>query len=245
MESENIKKIYNQKIKEKYKKDYEYNRWFKNKIKKAGYDMTLRSIKYHLFRNTTPVNNYLELGPGAGTWTKLFIEKYSNADFDLVDISGEMLKLAKNNLDKYRANINYSEKDFLGFELNKKYDFFFSCRTLEYLPDKQLAVKKIAQLMQSGARGFIITKTPKYLRTKILGRKIPKLHQGQISPRKLKKLLKKSGIKDIRIYPATMSCPLLHSPKINRLLHKLFYKRRLNLISKFFSESYCIKFIKS
>lgn len=244
MEPKKIKEVYNKKIKEKYKGDYEQGRWFANSLSRTGYEMTLESIKYHLLKNDYPVKNFLELGPGTGTWTRLFINKYSEANFDLVDISSEMLNLAKNSLSKYHANINYFEKDFLLFKSRKKYDLFFSCRALEYLSDKELAVQKIAELLQSGGQGFIITKTPKYLRAKLLGRKISELHRGQILPRKLKKLLKKAGFKNLEIYPATMIFPLLRSAKINKLLHKIFYKHKLNCISKFFAESYCVKFTK-
>ena len=245
MKSEAVKKIYNKKVKEKYGGDYESKRWFSSSLAKAGYEMTLKSIKHHLFGNNISIKNYLELGPGAGTWTKLFIEQNNQANFDLVDISSEMLKLAKNSLSKLQdVNINYFEKDFLQFKPEKKYDLFFSCRTFEYLPNKELAVKKIAELLQSGGQGFVITKTPKYLRSKILGRKIPKLHRGQISYRRLKKLFKNVGFKEIKIYPVTMNFPLLHSIKINKILHKIFFKHKLNFISQFLAESYCIKFLR-
>ena len=244
MKSGAVKEIYNKKVKEKYSGDYESKRWFGSSLARAGYEMTLESIKYHLPENAFSIKNYLESGPGAGTWTKLFIEQNPQANFDLVDISSEMLKLTKKNLSGHKANINYFEKDFLEFEPKKKYDFFFSCRTFEYLPDKELAVKKVADLLMSGGWGFVITKTPKYLRSKILGRKIAELHRGQISPRKLKKLLKKAGFKNLEFYPVTMSFPLLRSAKTNKLLHKILFKNKLIFLSKFFSESYCVKFVK-
>ena len=193
--------------------------------------------------NRTSFYDYLELGSGAGTWTKLFLEKCPDAKFDLVDISGEMLDQAKENLGSYQ-NIRYFEADFLDFKPDKQYDLFFSSRALEYVPDKKRAVLKIAGLLRSGGRGFIITKTPKYLRARVFGRKIPRLHQGQIAPRKLKQLLSEAGFKNIAIYPATMSFPLFKSPKLNRLLFKVFYKHGLNFLSEFFSESYCVKFEK-
>lgn len=245
LESNKVKEIYNQKIKEDYRGDYEQRRWFANDLLRAGYEMTYQSIKHHLLQNNLSIENYLELGPGAGTWTKLFIEKNPQANFDLVDISSEMLKLAKDNLNQYQgANIDYFEKNFLEFESNKKYDLFFSCRAIEYISDKDKAIAKIAKLLKNGATGLIITKTPKYLRNKILGRKISELHQGQILPRKLKKLLKYAGFKELKIYPVTMSFPLLRSAKINKTLHKIFFKHKLNFISQFFTESYCVKFQK-
>ena len=242
MKSESVKEIYNRQVKTKFGGDYEHRRWFSDALKEAGYQMTRESICHHFLEGSL-FNDYLELGPGAGTWTKLFLEKCPDAKFDLVDISGEMLDQAKENLGSYQ-NIRYFEADFLDFKPDKQYDLFFSSRALEYVPDKKRAVLKIAGLLRSGGRGFIITKTPKYLRARVFGRKIPRLHQGQIAPRKLKQLLSEAGFKNIAIYPATMSFPLFKSPKLNRLLFKVFYKHGLNFLSQFFSESYCVKFEK-
>lgn len=290
MKSESVREIYNQQAQTKFGGDYEYRRWFSDELKKAGYQMTRESICYH-FLGGNLFYDCLELGPGAGTWTKLFLEKYPEAEFDLVDISSEMLKLAKENLDKFInslchsegdspknlagkdsnellmgsfataqddgekkaqddkrsvkfGNVRYFEADFLDFKPDKQYDLFFSSRAIEYITDKKAAVSKAAGLLKSGGKGFIITKTPKYFRAKLLGREIPKLHQGQIAPRKLEQLLSEAGFKNIEIYPATMSFPLFKSPKLNRMLFKLFYKFRLNFLSQFFSESYCAKFEK-
>lgn len=242
METDEIKTVYNKIVKDKHQGEYEYNRWFKTPILKAGYDMTRRSIEYHLLSDSgASFHNYLELGSGAGTWTKLFAEKYNNACFDLVDISSEMLGIAKNALVKYR-NVNFFESDFLEFNPEKNYDFFFSSRAIEYFPDKNLLAEKIVNLLKDGGRGFIITKTPKYLRRKILGKKTSAFHENQIDPRKLGRVLKEKGCGEIEIFPVTVSFPLFGSVCVNMFLYKIFCKYHLNFVSRFFSESYCIKF---
>jgi len=243
MDAAEVKEIYNRQVKTKLGGDYEHRRWFSNDLKKAGYEMTRRVVEWHCLEKIELLEDCLELGSGAGTWTKLFLEKCPDAKFDLVDISGEMLDQAKENLGSYQ-NIRYFEADFLDFKPDKQYDLLFSSRALECETDKKRAVLKSAGLLRSGGRGFIITKTPKYLRARVFGRKIPRLHQGQIAPRKLKQLLSEAGFKNIAIYPATMSFPLFKSPKLNRLLFKVFYKHGLNFLSQFFSESYCVKFEK-
>lgn len=242
MKTEDVKKIYNSAVKEKFKSDYEYNRWFKNEILKAGYEMEKKFLEYHL-PNGDSLRECLELGPGPGTWTKILADKYSGAHIDLVDISEEMLKLAKKSLAEFKE-VGFFESDFLRFSADKKYDFFFSSRAIEYFPDKAELARKIAGILKSGGEGFIITKTAKYFINKILRRKISNLHKGQISPKYLKRLLLQNGFKDIRLYPAGMSFPFIKSPKINKLLFRIFHKQRLNFVSKFFSESYCAKFIK-
>jgi len=142
-------------------------------------------------------------------------------------------------------NIRFFESDFLRFSPAGQYDFFFSSRAIEYFPDKKALIGKISGLLKSGGQGFIITKTPKYLINKILGRKPPKLHRGQISPRALKSLLRESGCRDMEMYPVTMSFPIFKSVFMSELLHKIFYRRKLNFISQFFSESYSVKFTKN
>ena len=241
MDNKEVKNIYNKTVKGRALGDYEYWRWFRNKIQKAGYEMTLASIRKHI--GAINFSHCLELGQGQGTWTNELIKFCPKANFDLVDISKEMLKLAQHRFAD-KNNIRYFEEDFLEFRSDKKYDFFFSSRVIEYISDKELMVKKILDLLNYRAGGFIITKTPKYLRNKLLGRVIPRLHQGQIQPKGLVQLLKKYGADNIEIYPVTMSFPILRFSYLNKLLHRIFYKHKLNFISKFFAESYCIKFLK-
>jgi len=47
MENEEIKKIYNNLVGEKLRGDYEYNRWFKDELSRAGYDMTRQAVERH------------------------------------------------------------------------------------------------------------------------------------------------------------------------------------------------------
>ncbi len=222
-------------------KDYESHRWFRNKISKAGYFMTKESIKTHIPKREFHI--CLELGPGHGTWTKELLAINVNAQYDLVDVSAAMLDLVKKRFKK-KENINYYESDFLEFASNKKYDFFFSVRAVEYILDKKELVNKIIALLINDGQGFIITKTPKYFRNKILRRRIKDFHKGQIAPGKFKELLQDAGARKIRIYPVTMSWPFWQSAKINLFLHKIFYRLPLNFISQFFSESYCVIFQK-
>ena len=116
MQTEQVKNKYNKDIEYKYNGDYERERWFKNDIQKAGYEMTLNAIKKYAL-----ASNYascFELGPGHGTWTKELLEYNNNASYDLLDISSEMLRLVKERF-KGKENINYIESDFLEFNSKK------------------------------------------------------------------------------------------------------------------------------
>lgn len=237
-----VKDTYNAIGSDLSKGQYEQRRWFSDKIRKAGYDMTKTAILRYA-PSQGSFRHCVEFGPGAGTWTELLLQKYTNADFDVVDISAQMLDLTRKRFVDAQ-NIRYFERNFLDFTSEKKYDFFFSSRALEYIPDKSRAVEKISELLVHGGRGFLITKTPKYIINRLLGRTVPSLHRGQIDPMQLKKIFEQKGFKDIRIYPVTMSFPVFHSAFLNRLLFFIFSRFSLNAVSKFFSESYCVMFIK-
>jgi len=243
MNIQDVKQIYNEKIANKSLGGYEKERWFLSEISKAAHEMTSSCIRKHFLNDLGDFSNFLEVGSGAGTWTKLFLASQPFVNFDLIDISSEMIKQAKKNLGE-AGNIGYFETDFLEFEPDKKYDVFFSSRALEYFPDKEMFIKKVSSLLSSAGRGFIITKTPKYFRNKILGKKISRLHQGQISFGKLRQIMEKHGLSDIEFYSVTMYFPLLKSAAANRFVWHIFGRKRLNFLNSLFSESYCVRFKK-
>ena len=243
MNTQEVRQIYNEKIKNQPSGSYEKERWFLNEISKAAYEMTLNCVKKYFLDDLGDFINFLEVGSGAGTWTKLFVKKQPAANFDLVDISGEMIKQAKENLGS-GSNIGYFETDFLEFDVGKKYDVFFSCRALEYFPDKNEFIKKVSLLLAPGGKGLIVTKAPKYLRNKILGRQISRLHQWQISWRSLRESLFGYGLVGAEFYPAAMYLPLFKSAAVNRFVYGLFGGKRLNFLTNLFSESYAVKFTK-
>lgn len=243
MKTEEVKRIYNDIMPEKFGADYEFSRWFKTSALKAAYAMTKLSIERRAIAGGRHCKNVLELGPGAGTWSKLLLENKFAKHLDMLDISSTMLSLAKNALKDY-TNTSFFERDFFDFHADKKYDFFFSSRVFEYLPDKEKAVSKISEILSPRGKGFVITKMPKYFVNKLLGREVSELHRGQISPREIKRLFLNGGFSEIKIYPITMSFPFFKSAALNMFLYKIFGRFPLNPVSAFFSESYSIEFTK-
>ncbi len=242
MDTQEIKQKYNQEIQAKYKFDYEHNRWFATPLLQAGFKMMQSTIQNQVLNNDLAVQNILELGPGAGTWTKMLKTKFTQANFDLVDISKEMLALAQKALgnDKFV----YFESDFLDWQSSKKYDLFFSARALEYFPQKTPVLAKIFSLLNHEKYGFIITKNPQYWRYQLVGRKIPSMHRQQIKPKDLKNILSKVGFSEIKFYPAVMTLPFFKSAFLNNFLFRLFGNFQLNIISQLFTEAYLVKFKK-
>jgi len=239
MDTKEVKEYYNSSIKNNQK--YEEKRWFRNEIQKAGYDMTLATIKRAIQNEN--FSSCFELGPGHGTWTKELVKRNPDSIFNLLDISAEMLKLVRERF-KTNERIEYIESDFLDFEPKREYDFFFSSRAIEYIPNKEEVAKKIHKILKQNGTGVVITKTPKYLRSKILRRKISDFHSTQVSPRKFRKILLDNNFENIEIYPTTLSFPIFRSAFLNKILYKTLGNLKLNCLSQLFSESYCVKFTK-
>ena len=241
-----IEKLYNDIAGKQFKGNYEKNRWA-NKSEKSRYEMISNTLikisKDYKFKE------YIEIGPGPGTWTKIFLERNKNAKFTLVDISYEMLEQAKKNLINY-SNLVYLKGDFLKIPLGKKFDFFFSSRALEYLSDKEFAFKRIGEIIKKNGNGVIITKTPHPIKDKIynkIGRKIRHEHKDQISLKRMKNLLEKNGFVDIKFFNVITEFPpsvRYNQPVINKKLYSLFNNKKPGIFLKPFSEAYMVIFRK-
>lgn len=242
MANEKVKTFYNDTMPGKFGDDYEHNRWHKDPIQEVGYELTKNAITRHILSDDSlDPTRILELGPGAGTWTKFLFKRFPDAYFDLLDISKEMLGRAEKTLG-HKERVRYIESDILAWEPEGKYDFFFSSRVLEYINDKTKFCEKIFALLEPEARGFLITKMPHYERERFLGRGTSDFHGGQIAPGALVDSLRTAGFIDIDCYPVTVSIPLLHSPGANRLLGNFFARFTVGPLSMFFAESYCVLF---
>ncbi len=221
--------------------EYERARWKSTAEREQDYFMTEKSIRQ--LAKDVKFSHYLELGSGPGTWTKVFITFVPNASFDLVDISEVMLRQAKTGLGN-AENIHYIHSDFMSFAANKRYDFFFSSRAIEYLPSKKDFAKKVFSLMKAGGRGIIITKMSHYGRSTLARKTIPPIHRGQIKPKVLTRFLRDAGFSVEGVWPVTLHTPVISIPALNRLLYRIFSSFQLNPASAFFSESYAVTFTK-
>lgn len=245
MENTDVKSFYNNTMPGKFGDDYEYNRWFKDAIQQVGYEQTKAAITRHVLAATTLAPSaILELGPGAGTWTKLLCARFPDAQIDALDISKEMLARAKAALADDGERVEFIESDILDWNTAEHYDLFFSSRVLEYIDNKTKFATHVFRFLAAGARGVLITKMPHYTRDRLLGRKTSALHQGQISPRDLTRELVLAGFVDVRCYPVTISLPLFHSARANTQLGKIIGEGPLGPIGAFFAESYLVTFRK-
>lgn len=244
MENELVKVFYNETMPAKFGDDYERERWFADPVRRAGYTLTKEAIERHVLSDESlDPARILELGPGAGTWTKLLRARFPDAYFDLVDISKEMLARARAALGS-NEHIRYSESDILEWAPEGTYEYFFSSRVLEYIADKKRFAAKVFTLLEPGGQGFLITKMPHYERERFLGRTTSEFHGGQIAPVALRDELLAAGFIDVDCYPVTTSVPLLHSAIANLWFGRVFARFTLGPVSLLFAESYCVLFRK-
>jgi SAM-dependent methyltransferase len=235
--------FYNDRMPEKQGEDYEHARWHANPLLEAQFQMmtsTLSTLAVPYVQSATSV---LEVGPGPGTWTKLLMTANPKAHYTLLDISREMLSRARNALAQV-PNVTYIEDDLTAHRPSGQYDFFFSSRAIEYMPDKERAVAVIEELLARGGYGVVVTKMPKGLLYAIRGRKVPEFHTGQISPTRLAALLRKAGLQVESIRIATATVPGLGSPYLNRAAHTILSRIPLVPLMNLFAESYAIRFRK-
>jgi ubiquinone/menaquinone biosynthesis C-methylase UbiE len=205
----------------------------------AGFTLTKEAIQRYVIPRLRGAEEYLELGPGPGTWTKVIRAALPKANMHLVDISRAMLVAAKSNLSP-DTGITYTESDFLEWRPEKMYDIFFSSRAIEYFPDKKPVLKNIADTLRPGGEAFIITKYPHYTRMKLLGKDPGVFHRGQITPEDLRGLAQEVGMSVAGVHPVFVVLPLLGVAPLHLLLTRFLRLFPWNPITAWVTESYLI-----
>lgn len=235
-----IKTIYNTLIKERYKDDYEFNRWFIHKRLRSDYYMTYLSLKHHL--KDVNFSNCLEFGPGPGTWTRLLYKQCPESLFTLVDISEEM----KNQFEKEMRRtdgVNYLVSDIMDVTTERKFDFFFSSRAIEYLEDKSALYQKLNNLLSDQASGMIITKNREYRKSR-QGDNRSQHNQEKVTVSEHEQMLRDNGFSKVESYPVVIRTRILDRVNTNFSENKFLkvYKSVLTEKISNCSESVCIKF---
>jgi SAM-dependent methyltransferase len=212
-------------------------RWFKSKYALCNFNQTKDSI----FNINYPVyKNVLDIGTGDGIWVELFSPFIEYAD--CIDVSKEMIKLAKKRLSKKKVTL--IEGDFMKFPFNKKYDFISVIRCFEYLPNKEKAISKFNSLLNKNGDVLIVTKNPHYFRIK---REDALLHSKQIPVEEIIKIMEKNGFEIKKVYPSVFGEAIsMHFPFFRGFfnkIHKIMIKKDKNysgFFKKHFSESFLI-----
>ena len=92
----------------------------------------------------------LDLGAGTGILTELLYKQHPNSDITLVDLSTEMLNIAKNKFND--ENFKYIEADYLTHDFDKDYDIIVSSLSIHHLTDeeKKVLYKRIYNFLRTG-----------------------------------------------------------------------------------------------
>lgn len=101
-----------------------------------------------LARAEIPDPKILDLGAGTGILTRKLAERFSRGRFTLVDISDEMLNIARERF-KDRNNFSFINEDYLNADLGSDYDLIVSSLSIHHLSDnnKKLLYSKIYETL--------------------------------------------------------------------------------------------------
>jgi hypothetical protein len=239
-----IRELYNEKIRGKYKNQYEFERWFRKASTRCDYAMTHRVVEQCAGSQT--FSRYIEVGPGPGTWTKVFYHACPEADFHLVDISESMREQFHLEM-RDQKNVNYAVDDFVSHQFNQQCDVFFSSRALEYFEDKGAFFDKLKDIAEKNCRAYIITKNPSISRL-LFGKKSKRQsppHGGEISVADINKLILARGFSNVVFFPVVTRIPFIGRicPRLREwLFNKMYQKKLSEKWMGFFSESYLVSF---
>lgn len=78
----------------------------------------------------------LDLGCGTGNITQKLLKRFPQAEVTCLDLSENMIKIAKNKLSQYKS-IEYIIGDFTETEITEKYDAIISSLALHHIPNNK------------------------------------------------------------------------------------------------------------
>ena len=143
------------------------------------------------------------------------------------------------------STVTYDLGDILEYQTQERFDTVFSSRAIEYVPDKQKVITKLLEIMSPGGTGVLITKTPHYLKKKLLRQDTPWQHREQIHPLALKQLIEKCGGTNVTVSIAVAYVPFIGRIRaVNRLSYWLLARLPWSPLSSALSEAYLIRFQK-
>lgn len=104
----------------------------------------LYGITVDLAESKSSKPKILDIGAGTGLLTKFLFEKYPEAEFTLIDMSEEMLKVAKSRFEDFN-NFKYIIADYTTHDFEKSFDLIVSSLSIHHLEDndKEKLYKKI------------------------------------------------------------------------------------------------------
>ncbi|MGB9978748.1 class I SAM-dependent methyltransferase [Methanobacterium sp.] len=129
-------------LKEKFDEVAEHYDRQRESLIPCFHDFYSITVNLAQWKNNEP--KILDMGAGTGLLTKFLFEKYPEAEFTLLDMSEEMLKVAKNRFRNYN-NFKFITADYTTHNFNNKFDLIVSSLSIHHLEDidKEKLYKKI------------------------------------------------------------------------------------------------------
>ncbi|MBW7458600.1 class I SAM-dependent methyltransferase [Paenibacillus sepulcri] len=91
----------------------------------------------------------LDLGAGTGLFSSFFVEKYPDAELTLIDLSSNMMDIAKVRF-SHLSRVEYIVADYSAYEYSGKFDIIISSLSIHHLEDaaKQAIYAKAYSLLE-------------------------------------------------------------------------------------------------
>lgn len=118
-------------------------------------DYRLNHELYKILLSKIKGSKILDIGCGSGIILDVIRKfKKQNIELVLLDISENMIKLAKKKAEKYNIkNIKFVVKDFLKYNTNEKFDYIFAVFSI---PLTDTVIRKVKKLLKKGGKGYLI-----------------------------------------------------------------------------------------
>lgn len=84
---------------------------------------------------TTASPGILDLGAGTGLFSKMVLNKFPNAEIELIDIAEKMLEVAKERFNE-NNNVSIKVQDYVSLQPETKYDAIISSLSIHHLKDE-------------------------------------------------------------------------------------------------------------
>lgn len=84
---------------------------------------------------TTASPGILDLGAGTGLFSKMVLNKFPNAEIELIDIAEKMLEVAKERFNE-NNNVSIKVQDYVSLQPETKYDVIISSLSIHHLKDE-------------------------------------------------------------------------------------------------------------
>jgi len=91
------------------------------------YTLPLETLSYN---GETPA--ILDIGSGTGLFSSFILKKYPNAKITMIDLSDDMMKIAKERFESY-TDFHYIVADYSDYTFNQKFDIIISSLSIHHL----------------------------------------------------------------------------------------------------------------